>query len=186
MRPQDHILWREYLRLDGAAREERARTGRDPDAIIVGEDNPMNSREDLDLADLPPNASGGRLRSVVLGCSREVYLSPRVLRRNLCRGKWNAQEARTEAARLAAEYPEAAFILLGVKVRIACGLPRHLPAEAIAWVWAGESYPETFKRIVVALPHPSGRNQIWRSAEAVPECRAALRRAGLGWLVGTD
>ncbi len=151
--------------------------------VLVGEDNPYNMPSFFDLYDDPPGSAGGRLRTKILGVSREVYFGPDVHRANLCRGKWSAPAAREEAARLARLHPRATFVLLGVKVRDAFGVfpSQRTPVERVEIFDASAAGG---RRTLVLLPHPSGRCRFWNEPDAVERVQGVLSSAGLGWLLG--
>lgn len=130
--------------------------------LLVGEDNPHGSDPRFALYDEPPNSAGGRLRRVVLGLPRRVYLGQSIGRANLCTGRWSVREARARAATLANEAAimDAAIVMLGWKVADAFGALHVQPFTRV----------ERF----VAIPHPSGRNRVWNDQDAVPRVRALL------------
>lgn len=131
--------------------------------VLVGELNPYQDKADFDLYDLPDRASGHRLRTLVLGVSRENYFR-RFVRRNLCVEKWSAPAARKRASELAQEFPTRVFVLLGKKVQDAFGLYVAASFEAIV-------HPE---RAVVCLPHPSGLCRAWREPGSFDRARKTI------------
>lgn len=138
--------------------------------VLVGELNPYGTDGRYALYDEPTNASGYRLRRLVLGLPRRVYLGPAIRRHNLCVGRWSMPAARDAAARLHEPYPEATFVLLGRKVAAAFGF-----AHVAAFSRAEDRY--------VLIPHPSGLCREWADPQAVPRVRALLAEAvpGIPW-----
>lgn len=191
---EDHSTLRHVFRFEDLARlADVARLDEDrlvytgPPApvpvVFVGEDNPHNTQPFFDLYDDPPGSAGWRLRTKILGISREVYFGPDVYRADLCRGKWSAPAARQEAERLKHTHPRAVFVLLGRKVRDAFAYFPTYAAQAETFeVFDGSAI--TGRRRVVLLPHPSGRCRYWSEPDAVEKVQGVLSAAGLGWLLG--
>lgn len=142
--------------------------------LFVGEDNPYGSSPRMALYDEPPGSAGGRLRRVVLGLPRRVYLGKSIGRANLCAGRWSVREARARAAELVdvAAQDGGAIVMLGRKVADAFGADHVLPFTRV----------EQF----VAVPHPSGRNRVWNDQDAVPRVRALLRAVAPAIPWGSD
>lgn len=134
--------------------------------LFVGEMNPYGSDPSYALYDAPTKASGYRLRTMVLGVSRETYLDPCVIARvNLCEGEWDRSRAKHRAAELltcARDY--SAIVLLGKKVRDAFGLRS---GSLVLYRVAGVPF--------VHLPHPSGLSRSWDDPATVEKARSLLR-----------
>ena len=144
-----------------------------PLVVLVGETNPYGGDPWAALYDEPAYSAGGRLRRLVLGLPRQVYLGDDVARYNLCVGRWSASAARLEAARLLEAHPTPTVVLLGRKV--ATAFARATTTAPLA--------PFTRAGRLVAVPHPSGLCREWHSPEAVPRVRALLAEAvpGIPW-----
>lgn len=133
--------------------------------VLVGEDNPRSRDPRAALWPLPPNCAGGRLARI-LGHTRVEYLRL-YARTNLCAsGAWSMDEAERAARALLAERP-AALVLLGARV-------------ARAFLRVGvESEMFAIRRVddvlVVALPHPSGRNLAYNDPSRCEAARAIVR-----------
>lgn len=140
--------------------------------VLVGESNPYSVQPGFALYDLPHGASGHRLR-LILGLESEAY-QERCQRHNLCWGVWRLTDARREALRLLALYPNATFILLGKRV-------------ASAFRFKGSTYTTndlSDHQTILSLPHPSGRCRVWSEPGARDRAREAVRRACPGLLTG--
>lgn len=129
--------------------------------VLVGELNPYGGDPRHALYDEPERASGGRLRRLVLGLPRRLYLDPELIERgNLCTGRWSAPAARARAARVVEERPESVIVMLGRRVAAAFGRESMDAA--------------TRDGRFVAIPHPSGLNRAWNDRTLVPRVRALL------------
>lgn len=120
----------------------------EPRVILVGEDNPHGADPRYALHHEPRGASGDRLRRI-LGLSVRDYFA--IPKRNLCDGPWKMADARRRAAETLAEGWDV-VVMCGAKVRMAFGVPRMEPFSA--------------QGVLVALPHPSGRNLVWNDPRA--------------------
>lgn len=141
--------------------------------LLVGELNPYGADPDYALYHEPAISAGGRLQRTILGLPARHWYLP-LWRVNLCSetGAWAFEEATTRArALMDAEAPWHVLVLLGQKVRMA--FPDPLPAMfgALAFRVPGAT------RTIVCLPHPSGRNPIWRDHAVIDRARAVLRQA---------
>ncbi len=78
--------------------------------LLLGEDNPQSSRPEFQLYSRPQGCAGERLKSKVLGLTRDSdYLA--IWRANLCTPVWDSLEARRRAWKLV----EAEHLVLWVK-----------------------------------------------------------------------
>src|SRR5262245_58486374 len=85
---------------------------------------------------------------------------------NLCRGRWDDEEARLRAAQLWSEHPDAVFVLLGRRVSAALGHDEN-------WY----EYRSDGLALMVAVPHPSGLSRLWNGLETQHRAGAVLREA---------
>lgn len=142
--------------------------------VFVGELNPYSLDPRFALYDEPAGASGDRLRRLVLGLPRRVYLGPEVARVDLCSPRWSMVQARARAHGiwLAAPAP-AVIVMLGRKVATAFARVREMPVVA----------PFERQGRLVALPHPSGLCRVWHEPGAFERARALLAEAapGIPW-----
>ena len=140
--------------------------------LIVGEHNPVSADPRHALYPEPAGCAGHRLCVKVMGLRPRTYL--RVFERTnlLSAAAWRTGEARVAAERITADCAEGrVIVLLGVRVAAAFGLPPYQRrAQSVLLV----AEPRV---VVVALPHPSGRNRIWNAPGAVETARALLRGA---------
>ena len=142
--------------------------------VLVGEDNPHGDDQKMALFPYPPQSAGARLCEVILEMRKGEYLR-RFKRRNLCRGKWSAQEAGESAAALLdqARRDDLALVLLGAKVLAASG-----------WDWKREEVVGqslVFRPLyldpagaLLAIPHPSGRCRRWNDPRVALAAREAI------------
>lgn len=149
----DHV-WDEYVQL---AQKNHVRP------LLIGELNPHRlTGHRFDLYPYPPHCSGGRLCKA-LGLDPEDYLR-RTARTNLCQGTWSkaaaAERAREIFESTSALYP---MVFLGSRVCQAFRIP-----------FAPFSWSTLDDRLVITLPHPSGRNLMWNSHEAATRARALV------------
>jgi hypothetical protein len=139
-----------------------------PRVLVIGEVNPYGVDPKFALYPRPRHASGNRLREI-MGLTDAVYMR-HLARVNLCTGKWTAREAGAAAVAVreaALACPaENVVVLLGSKVRAACGGP---PAFEF---WCTGSRVTT-----VGLPHPSGLCRAWNAPGAVARARDVLTQA---------
>jgi len=132
-----------------------------PVVLVVGELNPFGADPRLALYHLPRTSSGNHLR-LIMGLSDADYL--RLARVNLCEGRWDAERARREAARLQSRAaPGSALVLLGARVASAFRVPTPFRVSRADGVH------------VLSLPHPSGRCRTWNDPSAVGRARDLLR-----------
>jgi hypothetical protein len=149
--------------------------------LLVGEANPYGGDPEMALYHLPRGASGDRLREI-LGLRDATYEA--IPKANLCPQEWDLREARGRAERLFYG-PSDVLVLLGARVRLAFGAPgneglfaseRRTTLERRGY--AGAPIPEApaapGEKILVYLPHPSGRNPIWNNPEARARARSLL------------
>jgi hypothetical protein len=142
-----------------------------PRVLLVGELNPYGANPYFALYHLPRGASGDRLRQI-LGLPTHVY-ARRLAKVNLCTGRWSASRARENADRLLAAGEQEVLVLLGARVRDVFGGPPFY--ERDRRVVRGRT------RVLLALPHPSGRSIVWNDPGAAERAKAALRAAA-PWL----
>lgn len=139
--------------------------------LLIGELNPYGTDPQYALYPEPEGASGDRLCRFVMGLTHDEYLE-RFDRANLCTGKWSAPAARRMAADLVVS-AGGPIVLCGVKVASAVGLlPQPFNIKRLYIGGYGD-------RVVVVLPHPSGRCRTWHQPGAVDRARSCLREAGV-------
>lgn len=154
----------------------------DPIVVFVGERNPYGADPRTALLDDPAGSAGDRLRRVVLGLPRRVYLDWDVVGRvNLCRGSWGLLQARDEAGRVATRWPDAVLVLLGRRVASAFRFRdlaafQRVPAHHLPGRDGGGLYARP-RAGAILLPHPSGLCREWNRAGAVERARDLLRAA---------
>jgi hypothetical protein len=139
--------------------------------LLVGEDNPYGSDPRYALFPIPIGSAGHRLRAKILGVTLGSYLRD-FDRVNLCSLRWRAEEAREKAYELTMLRDK--LVLLGAKVARAFGM-KHVP-------FSYSKLPSGMyehERMVVQLPHPSGRCRLWNEPGAFERARAVLREAGV-------
>jgi hypothetical protein len=127
---------------------------------LVGELNPYGSNPRFALYHEPAGASGDRLRRM-LGLSVDAYRA--LPKYNLCTGTWNPISAHGRALELRERHR--VIIALGVKTRLA------FPCSPATW-----EAREDDRGMLIALPHPSGRNRAWNDPEARQRARELLAR----------
>jgi hypothetical protein len=135
--------------------------------LVVGELNPYGADPRAALYHLPRGASGDRLR-VLLGLSDSAY-ARRLAKVNLCTGRWDIHAARARAAYLLDTSREEVIVLLGARVRDAF----HRGPD----FFNTTTYhmPGFDDRILLGLPHPSGRCLVWNDPAARRRATEALR-----------
>ena len=147
-------------------------------AILVGESNPHSADPRHALYPLPTNAAGGRLARA-LGLSARDYLRVFPDRRNLLppKTKWSAPLARRGADDvLRAAPPGAVLVLLGARVSAALGVDYRSGLYLPRMAHVGADVPR--RRVVLVLPHPSGRCREWNDPQTAERVRSALREVG--------
>lgn len=152
----------EEMRGDGAA--EKA----SPSVVVVGEVNPHGADPYFALYHLPRSSSGNRFR-VIAGLSDADYLRC-LARRNLCVGRWDNGVARRAAQELLAGVFES-FVLLGRRVADAFRVSYGFQVRGLG------------NKLLLSLPHPSGRCRAWNEPGAVGRARELLRAhvPGVPW-----
>lgn len=147
----------------------------DPDetcrVLVVGEDNPYGADPQFALYPMPTGCSGYRLCHDVFAITQLRHLG--LWRANLCEGKWSTKAARERVRQLfVPEAPWTTAVLLGKKVREV--VTKTLDADGVLGNFEADYYRgvdgEQF--LLIALPHPSGRNLAWNQ----PSVRANARR----------
>lgn len=126
-------------------------------AVLIGMNNPINSRPEYVLWPDPVGCAGWRLWQLIrdqTGCSKKAYLDA-FDRLNLVPGKrWDAKEARRSAEKLMTSLRGRRVVLLGQDVRQAFRVPRLL------------FHPQNIEGVEFRqLPHPSGLNLWYNEAE---------------------
>jgi len=147
--------------------------------LLVGESNPYSTDPRHALYPLPLNAAGGRLARV-LGLSPREYLRAFPDRRNLLTGsaKWSAPTARRGADNVLRAAPVGAvLVLLGAKVTAAFGVEYRPALFLPRMAHVGTNVPR--RRVVLVLPHPSGRCREWNDPQTAERVRSALREVGV-------
>lgn len=146
-------------------------------ALIVGESNPYGADPSFALYHLPRGASGDRLRRI-MGLTDEQYEGWFDKVNLLDAGSWNRPAARAAADRLDARCARGLpFVLLGARVRAAFGLGGVSEFSVLA---------AKRPRVMIVLPHPSGRCMAWHRPGAIDDARLALRTARVLPAPGTD
>jgi hypothetical protein len=109
-----------------------------------------------------------------MGLRPETYITAFGRANLLAEPRWSAPAARAAAERLAEHHPGTPLVLLGARVAAAFGFP-YAPAPR-STTWTGDD-PSINYRIVIVLPHPSGRCRAWSNPAVVSEARRVLRGA---------
>lgn len=126
---------------------------------LVGELNPYGQNPRFALYHEPAGASGDRLRRI-LGLPVAAYED--LPKYNLCVGFWDPVAAHARAMEIRERHRF--VVALGVKVA------HSFPRGPRMWESREDQYG-----VVLALPHPSGRNRIWNNpGEAVLRARRLL------------
>jgi hypothetical protein len=134
--------------------------------LLCGELNPYGADPEFALYCHPPGCSGARLRRI-LGLSEDQYLD--LHRANLCAGAWSKEQAKARVLELLApDSPWSVMVLLGRKVTETFEKLDGRPLIAF-------SSRECRGKILVSLPHPSGRNAALWGSEARERTRELLR-----------
>lgn len=143
---------RHALRRDG--KNERV-----TEVLVVGEVNPFGSDPKMALYHLPRGSSGNRLRRI-MGL-RDCEYAGLLHKVNLCSGKWSDVDAYVKAKDLLRSQHEV-LVLLGARVRRMFGGPA--PFERL----------RVHDKVMVGLPHPSGRCRLWNDPESFVRARTQL------------
>jgi len=145
--------------------------------LFVGEVNPYGTLPGFALHYLPRTASGNRLRKI-LGLRDTTYA--KLAKINLCSGRYSVFSARTRATEILTMAcdptgrvadPPKILVLLGARVRDAFGTLDR-PFFTISQI---SSAGQVAGRILIFLPHPSGRCRSWSDENNVAKARALLR-----------
>ncbi len=142
---------------DGKQHRKEARISK---PILVGESNPYGADPDFALYPAPAGCSGHRLCHLILGMTEDTYLDA-FERVNLCEGPWSMRVARKRVEEILAT--PARFVLCGRRV-----------ADAFRVGFSPFSLEVTRRGVFCVLPHPSGRNFLWRQDGAVALARKAV------------
>lgn len=171
--PIERRLTRTRLLIDPALVE-----GHPCRAMIVGEAPGPRTSARCPMFPLPEYSAGGRLQKLS-GLSHVEYLQ-RFVRRDLLDycppgGRWRAVDltaARAAAALILPEVEGRTLVMLGRNVAKAFGHDDMAPFTVV-------DYHDTTwgRRMVVRLPHPSGRVTAYADPEARAKARALLRAA---------
>lgn len=133
---------------------------RDDRPVLLGMSNPYDRRPQLALYPVPSASSGGRLCAMMLAVDPDVTRAAYIRafdRRNLLTGTWS-DAAAEEAGRWARQALMGRIVVvLGRRVWDALDLPRQHP-DVLPWC---DRHDTTWRR----LPHPSGMNRWYNSAE---------------------
>lgn len=142
--------------------------------VVVGMAPGPRTSASMPMFPHPPGSAGGRLLAMS-GMPVEAYLG-RLVRVNLCSGKFRLDEARGSARALYYRWrtvgePAVRLVLCGR--RVADAFARVLEAPADPWFqrryWAGIEY--------AAIPHPSGRCREYNDPANVARAREVVRWA---------
>jgi len=139
-----------------------------PRILAVGELNPRGARPEMALYPLPRGASGDRFRRIC-GLHDADYLR-HVARVNLCDLRWSLDVARLRAETILCESGPRVVVLLGARVRDAAEGPPFFMTR----LWRHPS--GLAERVIVTLPHPSGRCRLWNSEAEVERTRDLILR----------
>ena len=135
--------------------------------ILVGESNPYSQDPDDALLPWPFGCAGWRLCHKVLALREETYLATFDRANLLDRGRWSAPMARASATKLLDDHD--VLVLLGRKVCDAFNQGGAVPGHRRVLL-VGER-----ERVLVRLPHPSGRSRAWHDPTMERRCRDVLR-----------
>lgn len=160
--------------------------------LLLGEDNPQSSDPRHALYPLPAGCAGSRLQDRILDVGMAPYLA--TWRTNLCSPRWSLSQARLRArALISRAAPWDIIIALGAKVAHVMGelttvgtrYPKWTPFTVRTAVNDGvnQDVPTPLLRVVY-LPHPSGRNLVWNSGDAVSTARHLIREVVPGYPAG--
>ena len=140
--------------------------------LLVGETNHYGGEDPtMALYPYPAQSAGYRLCHVILNLTRAEYLR-RFERRNLCAEKWRIKEARLTAAEILASSQDRKLVLLGSKVCEAFDL-LYRP-------FVVHEDPAPLSRVIIVLPHPSGRSRGWNQDGSYAMARDLLLGEGGG------
>lgn len=147
-----------------------------PDVLAVGELNPRGANPRLALFPLPRGASGDRLR-ILMGLADVDYLRC-VARTNLCDLSWSGAIARARGRALLWSEGPPVLVLLGARVRDALDGPPFFESRP----WRHPS-GQGSEKVLLSLPHPSGRCLLWNDPARRERARALLRELvpGVPW-----
>lgn len=157
--------------------------------LLVGEDNPQSAEPEYALYNWPAGCAGNRLQRLILGIPGADYLA--LWRTNLCNPAWSLKAARARALDILGDHSAewSVVVLLGAKVARAAGYPlgpfTTMRAQIdgsvprILWDRAGEAFEPVAERdkLVVSLPHPSGRNLVWNEPANIRRAQMIMRAA---------
>jgi len=147
--------------------------------LAVGELNPYGADPRCALLHLPRQAAGNRLR-LIMGLSDGDYLR-HVARVNLCDGRWSGDSAEGKSRRLLFYTDYEVFVLLGAKVREIFDGPRAFGRMSWSPLSDGIDAPSERvaipPKILVGLPHPSGRCRAWNDSSSITRAREVLASA---------
>lgn len=143
--------------------------------LLLGEDNPQSNRPEFQLYPRPIGCAGERLKTKVLGLTRESdYLA--IWRANLCTPVWDGLQARQRAWLLVeAEMPWTTIVLLGRKVaKIFEGM---IMDNGIGLSLAPFQSAFALGKTLISLPHPSGRCREWNDPGAYVRAQQLMRHS---------
>jgi hypothetical protein len=142
--------------------------------VVVGMAPGLRTSASLPMFPHPASSAGGRLLAVS-GMPVEAYLG-RLVRANLCQGKFRVNEARESARELYRKWrtagePRTRLVLCGR--RVADAFTYVLEESSADWfqrrAWAGIEY--------AAIPHPSGRCREYNDPANIARARKVVRWA---------
>jgi hypothetical protein len=138
--------------------------------LLLGEDNPQSSDPSFQLYPRPIGCAGHRLQTMILGLHSESdYLA--IWRTNLCSPSWDSGRARKRARMLLSDsVPWSVIVMLGRKVARAFDDALITDTSLLPFVSCRIS-----NRILIALPHPSGRCKDWNDPVAIHNAQKLMR-----------
>jgi hypothetical protein len=95
---------------------------------------------------------------------------------NLCVGAFDRDEAKRRANELLGDAPWLTIVMLGKQVQRAFGV-------ASTDGFGSSQYPlgmVSVSRVLIRIPHPSGRNTLWNDAANITAARDLMRSAAPG------
>jgi hypothetical protein len=141
-----------------------------PSIMFVGECNPYGMLPGYALHYLPRTAAGNRLRKI-LGLRDATYVNM-LVKTNLCVGRFSVAAAKANAQHLLTDPFPKILVLLGERVKAAFGL-HDCPFFTTSQIFPAGHVEG---RILIYLPHPSGRCRSWSNENNVALARSMLRK----------
>lgn len=147
--------------------------------LLVGEDNPLSVAPECALYPYPAGCAGYRFAEDIANVGTGHHLA--TWRTNLCSPRWSARAARERAeVLLAKDAPWKVIVMLGRKVARAFATAVDGDASAEVEPFCGAAV-EPEGKLLISLPHPSGRNRIWNDLAQVHRARKTLADAAPDW-----